>query len=271
MVRPRKSARTNRCYNQVSAALITYEYPLIERVRTLLRLETLFARAELFINRTDPQDHHVALLSLFEILEVVGRAELKSDLLQELERQRQVMASFRSNPDADQRILSGVVDGIERAAGAIHGMSGKVGQHLRDNDWLMGIRQRAAIPGGACEFDLPSYHRWLHREDSARVQALQRWVSPMLPIRDGAILVLAMLRESGKPQQLSAPQGVFQQSLGGRVVQIVRIKVPIWPECVPEVSANRYALNIRFTVQGDDPRPRTVEQDVPFELTFCSL
>ncbi len=255
----------------MSAALITYEYPLIERVRTLLRLEALFARVGLFISRTDPQDHHIALVSLFEIVDVVGRAELKSELLQELERQKQVLISFKSNPDADQRVLSGVVDGLEKAAAAIHGMSGKVGQHIRENDWLMGIKQRAAIPGGACEFDLPSYHRWLHADDAVRMKALQQWVGPMLPIRDGALLVLAMLRESGKAQRLQAPQGVFQQSLGGRVAQIVRIKVPITPECVPEVSANRYALNIRFTAQGDDGRPHTVDHDVAFDLTFCSL
>ena len=34
-------------------------------------------------------DHHAALLSLFEILEVACRADLKTDLLQELERQKQ--------------------------------------------------------------------------------------------------------------------------------------------------------------------------------------
>src|SRR5678815_4588070 len=37
-------------------------------------------------------------LTLFEILEVASRADLKSDLLQELERQKQVLLSFRNNP-----------------------------------------------------------------------------------------------------------------------------------------------------------------------------
>ncbi|MGH8637337.1 MAG: cell division protein ZapD, partial [Burkholderiales bacterium] len=50
--------------------MITYEYPLIERIRTLLRLEDLFERSRHFIARTDPLDHHVALLTLFEIIEV---------------------------------------------------------------------------------------------------------------------------------------------------------------------------------------------------------
>ena len=71
--------------------MITYEYPLNERIRTLLRLEDLFERSRHFIARTEPHDHHVALLTLFEIMEVASRADLKSDLLQELERQKQVL------------------------------------------------------------------------------------------------------------------------------------------------------------------------------------
>ena len=41
--------------------------------------------------------------------------------------------------------------------------------------------------------------------------------------------------------------------------------------CVPEISANKYALNIRFTTQEGGQRPRAADTDVEFELTFCSL
>jgi len=38
------------------------------------------------------------------------------------------------------------------------------------------------------------------------------------------------------------------------------------------MSANKYVLNIRFLTQnGGDPKPRTAEGDVGFELTFCNL
>ena len=82
----------------IRRTVITYEYPLNERIRTLLRLEDLFERSRHFVARTEPHDHHMALLTLFEIMEVAGRADLKSDLLQELERQKQVLLSFRNNP-----------------------------------------------------------------------------------------------------------------------------------------------------------------------------
>jgi len=35
-------------------------------------------------------------------------------------------------------------------------------------------------------------------------------------------------------------------------------------------AANKYALNIRFVTAGADPRPRTCERDVDFELTVCT-
>ena len=101
--------------------MITYEYPLNERIRTLLRLEDLFERSRHFIARSEPHDHHVALLTLFEILEVAGRADLKSDLLQELERQKQVLLVVPQQPRRSPRTRStSVLRDIEQAvAGAV--------------------------------------------------------------------------------------------------------------------------------------------------------
>ena len=76
--------------------MIRYEHPLNERIRTLMRLEDLFARAQYFTAKAGAPDHHAALLALFEITDVASRADLKTDILQELERQRQLLAPLRS-------------------------------------------------------------------------------------------------------------------------------------------------------------------------------
>ena len=152
--------------------MITYEYPLSERVRTLLRLEDLFDKITHFAAAQGALEHHVALVTLFEILEVAGRAELKFDLVQELERQRQILLSFRNNPEISEDALSGALYEIEQASALMLAMHGKIGHYLRENEWLMTIKNRAAIPGGVCEFDLPGYHYWrprTHRHfDSSR-------------------------------------------------------------------------------------------------------
>jgi cell division protein ZapD len=251
--------------------VISYEYPLSERVRTLLRLEDLYDRVEFFMSKNDPLEHHVALLSIFEILEVSSRADLKSDLLQELERQKQTLEALHDNPDISEEALDNVLWQIDQASSRLFQASGKVGQELRENEWLMSIKQRTGIPGGVCEFDLPSYHYWLQQSAEQHRQDLQHWLAPFLPIRDGITIVLKLLRESGKTSTQIACQGVYQQMMAGRIAQMLRIRLNRDYRCVPEISANKYALNIRFTTQEGGQRPKAAEGDIEFEITFCNL
>ncbi len=70
---------------QEPCSVILYEYPFNERLRTYLRLEQLFRRLGELIPRPHPLDHHFALVTLFEIMDVAARADLKSDVLKDLE------------------------------------------------------------------------------------------------------------------------------------------------------------------------------------------
>jgi cell division protein ZapD len=251
--------------------LILYEYPLNERIRTLLRLEDLFTRFDYFAEKAGPLEHHVALTTLFEILEVASRADLKSDLLQELERQRQTLLVFRDNPNVSSEALESVLSDIDRASHLLSGATGKTGQHLRDNEWLMSIRSRAIIAGGTCEFDLPSYHAWLNRPPEARLRDIAGWASPFRALRDSLVIVLQLLRESAQRAVVSTHQGSFQQTLGGKVYQMLQIRVEPSSGAIPEISANKYMLWIRFSSQGGDLRPKPFEGNVEFELALCNL
>lgn len=251
--------------------MIVYEYPLSERIRTLLRIEDIFDRVAHFAAAAGAPEHHVALVTLFEILEVAGRADLKFDLVQELERQRQILLSFRNNPEISEEALSGALYEIEQASAALLAMQGKIGQYLRENEWLMSIRNRAAIPGGVCEFDLPGYHYWLNRDAAFRQRDLAGWLDPILPIREGIAIVLRLLRASGRSEPRVASRGSYQLMLAGRTAQLVRLRMKRSDAAVPEISANKYALNIRFTMPDTDLRPKQSEADIPFELIFCNL
>jgi len=251
--------------------VITFEYPLNERIRILLRLEDLFERMLYFANAEGMREHHVALVTLFDVIEVVGRADLKFDLVQELERQRNILHSFHGNPDISEEALNQALTEIEHVSAALLSMHGKTGQHLRENEWLMGIKTRAAIPGGVCEFDLPAYHFWLNRDPHARQIDLSGWITPLLPINAGLTIVLRLLRSSGRPERQIAPGGTFQQMLSGRSAHLIRLRLSREQAVVPEISANKYAINIRFAVPDTDTRPKQTEADVEFELTYCNL
>jgi cell division protein ZapD len=56
-----------------------------------------------------------------------------------------------------------------------------------------------------------------------------------------------------------------------KVAQLLRLMMAHELPCVPEISANKYALNIRFIgVTGMD-RGAVFDGDVDFELMFCNL
>ena len=128
--------------------MISYEYPLSERIRTLLRLEDLYQRLDYYISKNEALQNHVALLLIFEILEVASRADLKSDLLQELERQKQSLEELRGNPEISAPALDDILRQIDRSASRLYQSSGKIGQELRENEWLMGFSlfRRTAEP-----------------------------------------------------------------------------------------------------------------------------
>jgi cell division protein ZapD len=251
--------------------VIYYEYPLNERVRAWLRLEDLFDKTRFFIAGDDARHHHAALLSMFELIDMAARADLKSEMLQELERQKNALESLRSNPAVDGSRLRDILARIGSAMVDMHAMTGKTGQHVRDSEWLMGIKGRVALPGGVCSFDLPTYQYWLNQPAEVRRTDLNSWMAPLLPLQAGVEVVMQLLRESGHASKHQAIQGLFQLMLGGRVAQLIRVGVAPDIGCAPEVSANKYAVNIRFMSLDTLQKPRTCDKDLDFQLVFCNF
>lgn len=251
--------------------MILYEYPFNERIRTLLRLEDLFDRVVYFAQQDHPYQHHASLVTLFEILEVASRADLKSDLLQELERQRHALTAYRNAPGVAVDTLEAILNDIEIAARSLIESPGKTGQYLRENDWLMSIRSRTIIPGGACEFDLPSYYAWQQRAPDERREDLGTWIEPLMPLRHSLAIVLRLLRESASRSQVVAVSGSYQQTLTGKSYQMLQARVDPTLGVVPEISANKYMLWVRFSSLTGETRSRPVEGEVPFELGLCNL
>lgn len=252
--------------------MILYEYPFNERVRTYLRLEHLFERLGQLLAREDALDHHFAFVTIFEIVEVAARAELKSDVLKDLEKHRQHMLAFRSNAGIAQDVLEGVITQIEAAFSAVNSQTGKAGAVLAENEWMTSVRSRIAIPAGTCEFDLPAYFHWQHYGATRRREDLMRWASSLWPLAQAINLLLKLLRDTGSAQKVMALGGQFQQHLPqGRSFQLLRLRIDEALGLVPEISGNRLIVSVRLMkASADDKLPVSAAEDASFELTLCS-
>lgn len=251
--------------------MILYEYPLNEGTRTLLRLERLCARMDLLIGRDAEVDHHHALCTVFEILEVLGRSDLKGDLMREIDKQRHLLQGYRGNPAVQARALDDLIAQFDAAFDTLNALPGKLGGELLANEWLMGLRGRVAIPGGAFEFDAPSYHAWLSLPGDERRADLLRWTACLRPVAQGIGLVMRLIRESGQPVRAAATNGQFQQSLPqGRSYHLLRLRLDPRLHLVPEITGHRLMVAIRFMRPDADGRLKPAAEDATFEFALCA-
>jgi len=258
---------------------VLYEYPFNESIRTMLRLEHLFDRLGTLASRDAPVDHHFALATLFEIMDVAPRADLKSDLLKELERHRTQLQTYRGLHGVDERALDAITGRMDQAFAGLNALQGKAGQSLASNDWLMSIRSRISIPGGTCEFDLPAYYAWQQHPPQRRRDDLAGWTATLAPLAQALQVLLGLLRDSGTPQRMVAPGGQYQQSLqpagaaaanGPKVYQLLRVRVDAADDLVPEISGHRLMVSIRFMRPDAEGRLRAAGSDCRFELSLCA-
>ena len=55
----------------------------------------------------------------------------------------------------------------------------RFGSALKEDKLLSAIRQRFAIPGGACSFDLPNLHFWLQQPLEQRLAEIAQWLETL--------------------------------------------------------------------------------------------
>src|SRR5690606_1763050 len=143
--------------------MLVFEQPLNERMRTFLRLDFLYTQA-LYHNEVATQwGSRAAMSSLLDVLAIMGRGDVRSDVLKELERHLTILNEYQSRPGVDTGRLRSVMSNLMRLRSDLANAGSAFIQPMRESEFLNAIKHRSAIPGGTCEFDLPDYYYWLNR------------------------------------------------------------------------------------------------------------
>ncbi len=251
----------------------TFEQPLNERIRMCLRVETLMRRFHYFESLKGDWSAYSALLTILELTALLERGDLKQELMKELERQHGALKVLTKHQDIDHSkldlILSKQKDALER----IHRLDGKLGEHLKREDFLLAIKQRTSIPGGSCDFDLPQLRYWLNQSHEQRVANLQQWAAPYCQLEDVIDLILSTIRDSASARTMVAENGFYQKPLDSKQpTQLIRIGIDSDKLMYPEISAGKHRYSIRFMrVDNNAMNPSQVKEDVEFILSRCTL
>jgi cell division protein ZapD len=251
---------------------LLFEHPLNERTRTLLRISHLFEQFEYHLPASSPWQSRAAVQALLDITSILGRADIKQELIKQLEQQKKSLERIGDNPGVDQARLHQVLDDIARMSERLFNTTSQLGTSLRKNEFLKSVIQRAAIPGGSFEFDLPQLHYWLNLPHTERVTQLGNWRQEIGAVQETTDLLLGILRNSNVFCSRSTSEGFFQQSLDkNRRVDLIQVVLPPESLLYAEISGNKHRFCIRFMESGNWEQPEQTHQEVTFRLKTCAI
>ena len=257
---------------QTAASAAFYEQPLNERMRTFLRLEFLYQ--QILYNSEIEADFaaRTTLSTLLEILAILSRGDIRTEVHKELDHQVAALERFQSQPDVDARRLQVLIQNlvVSRKQVARIGTRGFL-QLLKGSEFLNAIKNRNAIPGGTCEFDLPEYSHWLRQAHQRRQQDLKLWIDEIRPICDAVAEVLWLIRESAQPIDKLAINGMYPHNTQKDVhCRLLRVNIAEDANLFPEISGSQHRFTVRF-LEWSTVNSRAVQtgRDVPFQLCIC--
>jgi cell division protein ZapD len=257
----------------MEARLITYEQPLNELMRFCLRLEYLFAQAQYHLSESTIWDVRAALSTIIDILNIIDRPDIKSKLTNALQLHYSTLTQLEHSPEIDQKKLHEVLLQLSDSQEVLHSIRGKLGQDLRDNEFLTSIRQRIINPAGTCDFAIPAYHLWLQQSVDVQRKELLDWFCTFDQLQEIVNLLLQLTRDSSEPKERIAVKGFYQEALSPNIpYQIIRIKLPLKYKIYPNISVGRHLVSVHiFNFNGTSYHAAQCLDDINFELTLCRL
>jgi len=258
------------CYNVMN--MIIYEQPLNEIIRLCLRVEYLFRQVKHHLEVDTEWDSRVALGALLEILSVIDRPDLKSKLGQMLNQYVATFVQLEKVEKVDHKILKVTLDRLHKAINIVHSNQSRIGQELRENEFLLSILQKHFTPAGTCPFNAPAYHLWLQQPANLRLKTLSLWLETLFPLYRIVELILQLTRDSASSEKHIAHGGFYQTNLDPTIFyQMISIEISEKERLYPEISVGRYRLTVHFFELSTKDRAHQTAHDVSFGLKCCKI
>ena len=245
-----------------------YEFPLKEKVRNYLRIEQLMGQLKLGAASLDNGLSLYFFEQLFTLLDLFERIDIRTDIIKDLDGHEKNLVHWSQLPNIDNEALQQTLKTIINVRDQLK-ISKKISAELRDDKFLASIRQRFAIPGGTCSFDLPNLHYWCHRPIAERQEDIKQWIMSFALTEEAISIALSFLRERTAFSATEAANGFYQGVADDRN-ELIRIRCQTNEEFYPVLSGNKYRYAIRFMYYTPpEGRSGAVEKPVQFDLAAC--
>ncbi|ATA26718.1 cell division protein ZapD [Brenneria goodwinii] len=246
------------------SSTILFEHPLNEKMRTWLRIESLLQQLHHNHALIDMGSAMTFFRALADMMDILERGDVRTELLKELERQQQKLLQWRDVPGVDMERIHSLRQQLKEQSSALMAAP-RMGQVLREDRLIGMVRQRISIPGGCCSFDLPTLHIWLYQPQEQREQLVAGWLNSLSPLRDSLTMVLELIRHSATFRPQISLNGFFQDNASD--ADLLRLRIDLAHQLYPQISGHKTRYAIRFLAL--DSENGQIPPRLTFELACC--
>lgn len=242
---------------------VIFEHPLNEKMRILLRVEFLLSL--IYANKECTSENSLSFFhALSELLDIIERNNIRSELIKEIELQKKKLISLKENDDGMTEEQEKLLETFKLYLSQLMSIH-RLGSALKNDRFICTIRQRLSIPGGCCSFDLPVLHLWLSLSQEERNEQVTEWLSHLAMLNEILTICLKLTREIGRFKQFTC-DGHFIKSVSTEV-SLVRIRLCQRNNIYPQVSGHLSRYSIRFLEFGVYENKKLA--NVEFEVANC--
>ena len=255
--------------------MITFEFPLNERIRRLLRIEEIYQKFEHQLKNTHDYFEFSCFNTLFEIVQLVSRSDLKIDFLQELERQekKQLVLLDHQGLKEGQLDPKEIISMIQIARKKLENIDVKPGFNFNNNLFLEEVKKRISSPGGLLDVDFPNFRNWsIQKTRKSKLEDFKTWAQPLMVFKDAASVILLILRYQCQVESIKAKEGKHQQTIDPlKTFDLIRLELENALNIYPEISANKYTVNVFFNQLNKELKKEPVKSNLEFKYSICWL
>jgi cell division protein ZapD len=223
--------------------MITFEYPLNEKMRSYLRFEFLFVQINKSKSFNHESDTTVFFKALFELLELSERCDIRHDLIKDLRALSEQMKLWLKVDEVDHNAVSALLVEIEEIIVGVLAMPKQL-RYFKTNRFLTSLKQRFCIPSGCCNFDLPQFHFWLAEGQEKQCKDADLWLTHFEALQKALLLYLKIKRSQGVSSLQTAVNGFYQ----GEVQNSCFVTIELDPSLAvyPMISGHKDRYSVRF-------------------------
>jgi len=224
-----------------------YEFPLNERIRKFLRIEEIFMKMEAQIAIKKEFSEFSCFNTLFDIMATASRADLKVELIQEIEKQR---LKFKTKIKTKKNIQT--IAELNQIRIMLEKSKMITGFNFGGDKFLHEIKTRSDSPYGIVSSDFPEFQFWLQRTSfSDRKTYFKDKLDGFIPIKVAITYLMELLRNNVDTNSMQTKTGAVQYKLNPLLRNdLVIITLGSSLNYFPNISSNKYAVNVHFSTKS---------------------